>query len=220
MKVRNLHAWNLTVKEAQDVQRALSRQVIRYDGFSAVQTICGVDASYKVKGNRATSVCVAMSYPGLEVIETVAANTPVTFPYTPGLFSFREIPALIPAVEKLKVKPDLIICDGHGLIHPRRFGLASHLGLLVDIPTIGCAKTKLLGEYGEPPQSRGSFEYVRHDGEIVGAVVRTMHKGTPVFVSIGHRICLESAIKYILGCTRNHRLPEPVRYAHLRAREG
>jgi deoxyribonuclease V len=219
MKVRNLHAWNLTEEEAQDIQRTLSKQVIPYDGFSTVQTICGVDVSYRIKENLATAACVAMSYPGLEVIETVAANTPVSFPYTSGLFSFREIPALIPAVEKLKVQPDLIICDGHGLIHPRRFGLACHLGLLVDIPTIGCAKSKLIGVYREPLQSRGSFEYVRHDGEIVGAVLRTTNKGTPVFVSIGHRICLESAIKYILGCTDNHRLPEPVRYAHLRASE-
>ena len=174
----------------------------------------GYDKNMKL----ATAACVVMSYPMLDVVETAVVETSVVFKYFPGLLSFRETPALIPAFKKLKIAPDLVICDGHGLIHPRRFGLACHLGLLLDTPTIGCAKSRLIGSYSVPEEARGSNEYVRDSGEVIGAVLRTKKGVKPVYVSTGHRISLSSAIDFVLGCTRNHRLTEPVRYAHFAAK--
>jgi deoxyribonuclease V len=214
MKVKELHSWELSPSEAIELQKSLSKRIVAHNDFSAIKTVCGADVGYDKRVQRATAACVIMSYPALEVIETVTVTTPVKLPYIPGLLSFRETPALIPAFASLKAEPDLIICDGHGLIHPRRFGLACHLGLLLDTPTIGCAKSRLIGSCSTPVETRGSREYVWDAGEVVGAVVRTKKGVKPVYVSSGHRIGLSSAIDYVLGCTKNHRLTEPVRSAH------
>ncbi|UCB45502.1 MAG: deoxyribonuclease V [Spirochaetota bacterium] len=217
MKVKTLHSWELSQTEAIELQKTLAKRIITRDNFSEINTVCGVDVGYDKKVQQATAACVVMSYPALEVIEKVRVTTPIKLHYIPGLLSFREAPALIPAFARLKTEPDLVICDGHGLSHPRRFGLACHLGLLLDTPTIGCAKSLLIGSCSEPGVTRGSYEYIWDTGEVIGAVLRTKNGVKPVYVSTGHRIGLSSAIDFILGCTRNHRLTEPVRYADLDA---
>jgi deoxyribonuclease V len=218
MNVKELHSWDLNTSEAIELQRKFSQRVVTHDDFSVIKTVCGVDVGYDKNKSLASAACVVMNYPSLEVVETVTVTTQVAIRYIPGLLSFREAPALIPALKKLKSEPDIIICDGHGIIHPRRFGLACHLGLLLDTPTIGCAKSGLTGTCKEPGQQRGSYEYVWDLGEVIGAVVRTKKGVKPVYVSTGHRVSLSSAIDIVLGSTRNHRLTEPVRRAHLAAR--
>jgi len=236
MKVKLLHPWNLSESEAVNVQLSLAGKVIAKDEFSSIRTVCGVDVSYRRLAQydaahyneayidtasadivRAAAACVVLSYPGLEHRETGFKRSCVRFGYVPGLLAFREIPALIPALEGLESSPDLFICDGHGIAHPRGFGLACHLGLLLDRPAIGCAKTRLLGNFEEPGERRGSFEYLYHKDMVIGAVLRTQEKKKPVFVSTGHRITLQSAIEVVLQCTGSDRLTEPVRRAHRRA---
>jgi deoxyribonuclease V len=223
MKVKRLHPWDLSETDAVNVQMSLAGEVIAKDDFSSIGTVCGVDVSYRTIDTartdelRTAAACVVLSYPGLKHRETVCKRSCVRFEYVPGLLAFREIPALIPALEGLESSPDLFICDGHGIAHQRGFGLACHLGLLLDRPVIGCAKTRLVGNFEEPEEQRGSFEYLYHKGEVIGAVLRTQEKKKPVFVSIGHRITLESAIEVVLQCTGGDRLTEPVRRAHRRA---
>lgn len=223
MKVKRLHPWDLSESEAINMQLSLAGEVIAKDEFSSIRTVCGVDVSYRSIDTaradivRAAAACVVLSYPGLEHREAVYKRSCVRFGYVPGLLAFREIPALIPALEGLESSPDLFICDGHGIAHQRGFGLACHLGLLLDRPVIGCAKTRLLGNFEEPGERRGSFEYLYHKDRVIGAVLRTQEKKKPVFVSIGHRITLESAIEVVLQCTGSDRLTEPVRRAHRRA---
>ena len=218
MKVKMLHSWDLSLPEAVKVQRSLAQKVTVRDEFRAIRTVCGIDVHYRIEG-KAKAACVVMSYPGLEHIETVSGRTDACFGYVPGLFSFREIPPLIPALEALKSSPDLFICDGHGLAHPRRFGLACHLGVLIDRPVIGCAKSRLIGSFKDPEDRRGSFEYLYHNEEVIGAVLRTQENKKPVFVSVGHMITLKSAVEIVLECTVNDRVPEPVLRAHRKARK-
>ena len=218
MKVKMLHSWDLSLPEAVKVQRSLAQKVTVRDEFRAIRTVCGIDVHYSIEG-KAKAACVVMSYPGLEHIETVSGRTDACFGYVPGLFSFREIPPLIPALEALKSSPDLFICDGHGLAHPRRFGLACHLGVLIDRPVIGCAKSRLIGSFKDPEDRRGSFEYLYHNEEVIGAVLRTQENKKPVFVSVGHMITLKSAVEIVLECTVNDRVPEPVLRAHRKARK-
>jgi deoxyribonuclease V len=218
MRLEKLHAWKLTTTEAREVQRALAPGVKRSDDFGEVKRVCGVDIGFK--GGAARAACAVLSFPDLEPLEMLCLESPVEFPYVPGLLSFREIPPLIPVLERLVVEPDLFIADGQGIAHPRRFGLASHLGLILDKPVIGCAKSRLLGVFREPGPARGEFEPLLDGGEIVGAVLRTENKVKPVFVSVGHRVSLETSIGFVLGCCRGHRLPEPIRFAHRLASGG
>jgi deoxyribonuclease V len=173
--------------------------------------VAGIDTGYS-KG-MAKAAVVSFKYPSLEPLEQAISLRPVNFPYIPGLLSFREGPVIFEALAKLTQAPDLLICDGHGIAHPRRFGLACHIGLLGDIPSIGCAKTKLLGEYDEPGTERGSFSYMTDQGEIIGAVLRTRNNVKPVFVSIGHKVNLKDSIEFVLNCCRGYRLPETTRRA-------
>jgi deoxyribonuclease V len=212
MLIRSLHSWDLKPVDARQVQRELSSLVIRHDTFRSVRSVCGVDVGFK--GGVAVAACAVMSFPGLEILETRVCTSKVGFPYVPGLLSFREIPALIPALHALRLEPDLIIADGQGIAHPLRCGLASHLGALLDKPVIGCAKSRLTGEYDEPGPARGDWEYLREGGEILGAVLRTRARVKPMFVSIGHRIGLHSATWYVVECCRGFRITEPVRAAH------
>jgi deoxyribonuclease V len=194
------------------LQDQLAWQVVRETQLGLVATVAGIDASFG--GGLARAAVAVLSYPGLQVIESAVAARPVTFPYVPGLLSFREGPAVLDALDKLKSPPDLLIFDGHGLAHPRRFGLACHLGLLVDIPAIGCAKSRLCGQYEEPGPHRGDTMPLIDKGEVVGAAVRTRAGVKPVFVSIGHRVDLPTSIHYVLACCRGYRLPETTRWAH------
>ena len=212
MKIVCPHPWNVSPAEAMEIQRQLRGKVSKERSFGEVHTVAGVDVGFK--GEVARAAVVVLSYPELQPLDYSVAELPVEFPYIPGLLSFREGPSVLAALEKLATEPDLFIFDAQGLAHPRRMGLASHIGVIIDRPSIGCAKSRLCGTHHQPGPERGSYVHLYDDGEIIGAVVRTRTGVKPLYVSIGHRIDLESAIEYVLGCCRNHRLPETTRYAH------
>ena len=208
------HSWNLSVEEAELLQKEYAGKVVASDGFhSEIQTVAGVDVAYETNTESLVAAVVIIRYPSFEIIESVTVKDAVNFPYVPGLFSFREIPPIIKAFAKLESTPDLIVCDGHGFAHPRRFGLACHLGVLFDVPTIGCAKTNLLGRYVKTGNKRGAFEDIVDKGEVVGRIVWTRDDVNPVYVSIGHRISLPTACQWILRLTPRYRLPETTRKA-------
>ena len=212
MQYRALHSWNVSPEEARRLQNGLRTQVVKTDRFGKINTVAGVDIGLKKDIARAS--VVVLSFPELQVVDSVVTESPVRFPYIPGLLSFREIPPLLTAFTQLPTEPDLVIVDGQGIAHPRRFGLASHLGLILDKPTIGCAKSRLWGRYEEPESEHGSYTYLMDKGEVIGAAVRTRRNVRVVYISIGHRISLDSARTLTLACCRGYRLPETTRYAH------
>ncbi len=207
------HRWDLPVEEAQEFQRQLASKVIKERTFGEIRLVAGVDVGFK--GDEAIAGVVVLEYPDMREVEKVSARKKVVFPYIPGLLAFREGPPIIEALEKLRSEPDLIIVDGQGIAHPRRMGIATHIGVIFDKPSIGCAKSRLTGSYYEPGLEKGSWSFLYDGTEVIGAVLRTKEKAPPVFVSIGHRIDLKSAIEIILNCCRGDRLPEPTRLAHL-----
>ena len=215
MQYHSLHSWDVTPEAARELQNRLRSQVVTADRFGTINTVAGVDIGLKRDIARAS--VVVLSFPELQVVDIEVAECPVRFSYIPGLLSFREIPPLLTAFDRLKTEPDLVIVDGQGIAHPRRFGLASHLGLILDKPTIGCAKSRLCGRYEEPEQEQGAYTYLTDKGEVIGAVVRTRTNVRVVYVSIGHRISLDSARTWTLACCRGYRLPETTRYAHTAA---
>ncbi|MBI3015411.1 MAG: deoxyribonuclease V [Candidatus Tectomicrobia bacterium] len=219
MNYLRLHSWNVSPKEAVQIQRRLAPLVKTSGRKKTLHTIAGIDVSYNRKDPLLHAGVVVLSCEDLEVLEVSCASGTVTFPYVPGLLSFREIPVVLKAWRKLKVRPDCILCDGQGLAHPRRFGLACHLGLVLDLPSVGCAKSRLLGTYEEPGFSRGSRSPLWDRGEEIGAVLRTQDGVAPVFVSVGHKITLDRAIDLVLSTCRRYRLPEPIREAHRRVNE-
>lgn len=205
------HRWKLTPGQAVDLQRKLAARVETRDRFPRpIRAIAGVDASFH--GDRAVGAVVVLSYPDLQVVEERVAKTPLRFPYVPGLLSFREIPAVLAAWSRLRCRPEILMCDGHGIAHPRRFGLASHLGVLLSMPSIGCAKSLLCGKHAPLAIPRGATSPILFDGCVVGAAVRTRDGIAPVYVSTGHRISLASSIRIVLKCART-RIPEPTRRA-------
>ncbi|MBH8572171.1 deoxyribonuclease V [Nostocaceae cyanobacterium CENA369] len=214
MKINQHHAWPATVEEAIVIQEQLRSQVITQDKFKEpVQYVAGVDMGFEADGTISRAAVAVLSFPDLQVIETTLAHRPTTFPYIPGFLSFREIPAVLDALEKIKTTPNIILCDGQGIAHPRRLGIACHLGILIDIPTIGVAKSLLIGKHEELPETRGSWQPLIHRGETIGAVLRTRTKVKPVYVSSGNRVSLPTAIDYVLRCTPKYRLPETTRIA-------
>ena len=212
MEYRALHSWDVTPEEARQIQNKLRTQVISTDQFGTINTVAGVDIG--LKKDTAIASVVVLSFPELQVVDSVVTASPVRFPYVPGLLSFREIPPLLTAFDQLQTLPDLVIVDGQGIAHPRRFGLASHLGLILDKPAIGCAKSRLCGQYNEPDSEHGAYTYLTDKGEVIGAAVRTRTNVRVVYVSIGHRISLDSARIWTLACCRGYRLPETTRHAH------
>jgi len=206
------HPWDLSPQEAQELQRKLSSLVIKEKTFQSIETVAGVDVGFR--GEIAVAGVVVLSYPDLKVVEQTRAEVPVTFPYIPGLLAFREGPAVLACLEKVRHEPDLLIFDGQGLAHPRRMGIATHMGVILDKPSIGCAKSRLVGTHYEPGPEAGSYTHLYDGEEIIGAVVRTKEKTNPLYISIGHRIDLDTAIEIVLKCCRGHRLPEPTRLAH------
>lgn len=212
MKIVPLHEWNVSPSEAMEIQQQLRDRVSTERDFGQVNTVAGVDVSFK--GDVARAAVVILSYPELAPLDYSLAELPVEFPYIPGLLAFREAPAVLAALEKLKTEPDLFIFDAQGLAHPRRMGLATHLGVIMDRPSIGCAKSRLCGHHHEPGPERGSYTYLYDREEIIGAVVRTQTGVSPLYVSIGHRVDLPTAIEYVLNCCTKYRLPETTRYAH------
>lgn len=214
MKISQRHAWSLTVDEAIKIQENLRDEVITEDKLKEpVQYVAGVDMGFEADGTISRAAVAVLSFPDLQLQETSLALRPTTFPYIPGFLSFREIPAVLDALEKIKTIPDLILCDGQGIAHPRRFGIACHLGLIVDIPTIGVAKSLFVGKHEDLPETRGSYQPLIDKGETIGVVLRTRTKVKPLYISSGHRISLPTAIDYVLRCTTKYRLPETTRIA-------
>jgi len=214
---RNLHNWQVTIAEAQQIQRSLASQVVRRNEVHAPGLIAGVDISPPDRSGMARGAVVVLRFPELAVVEHSVVQQAVSFPYVPGLLAFRETPLILAACEKLTLTPDLIIADAQGIAHPRRLGLASHLGLLLDVPTIGCAKSILCGQHGQLGEEPGSYAPLLDGEEVIGAALRTKRGTSPVYVSIGHRVDLESALHWVMACLRGYRLPEPTRLAHLAA---
>ncbi|WP_103106629.1 deoxyribonuclease V [Brevibacillus reuszeri] len=207
------HRWDLSETEAIHTQQTLSKNVITEDQFTTINYIAGVDVAYSKQEDVLIAAVVILDAHTLNLVESVAVEDTVHFPYIPGLFSFRELPPIIKAFRQVTTPPDLIVCDGQGIAHPRRFGLASHLGVLFDIPTIGCGKTRLLGEYTEPDQKRGATSPLTDNGEVIGGVLRTQANTKPIYVSIGHRIGLQTACEWIVKLSPKYRLPETTRLA-------
>ncbi len=205
--------WPDTIAAAIAVQQTLRQQVILTDQLGEVRYVAGVDAGFKAGGTITQAAAVVLSFPELQLQESAIVQRETTFPYVPGFLSFREIPAVLDALEQLTLTPDLILCDGQGIAHPRRFGIGCHLGVLVDIPTIGVAKSLLIGRHATVPPEKGAWQPLTHDGEVIGAVVRSRSNTNPLYVSPGHRICLQTAIDYVLRCTPKYRLPETTRLA-------
>jgi len=214
MDLRDLHPWDVSPKEAIAIQRELAAQIVRRGRPAGVRRIAGVDCSVDRPRGRATGAVVVLSYPDLEVIEVAVAEAPLTFPYVPGLLSFRETPVLREAFRRLAGPIDLLLVDGQGLAHPRRFGIACHLGLLLDVPSIGVAKSRLLGEHSPLGDEAGSRSGLLDGRDVIGGVLRTKTGVKPLYVSIGHRISLREAEAWVLRCCRGYRLPEPARLAH------
>lgn len=212
MQYRSLHSWDVTPEEAREIQNRLRTEVIPTDQFGTINTVAGVDIG--LKKDIALASVVVLSFPGLQVVDSEVAACAVRFPYIPGLLSFREVPPLLTAFDRLRTEPDLVIVDGQGIAHPRRFGLASHLGLILDKPTIGCAKSRLWGRYEEPGPEQGAYTHLVDKGEVIGTAVRTRTNVRVVYVSVGHRISLDSARTLTLACCRGYRLPETTRHAH------
>jgi deoxyribonuclease V len=192
-------------------QERLRSRVVRERRFGQIAAVAGADVS--VRGDRAIAALVVMTYPALELLEEVTVARPLEFPYIPGLLAFREIPALAAAFERLRTRPDVVLVDGHGLAHPRRFGVACHLGVTLDVPAIGCGKSRLVGTHAEPGPRRPSRRALRDGSETIGAALRTRSGVKPLFVSIGHRIDLDTAVRIVLRCAPRYRLPEPIRAA-------
>lgn len=215
MQAKYTHAWNLNEAQAIQLQQEWSQRVIRTDDFGEIKTVAGVDVAYSHKTERVVAAVAVLEASTLQPLQTVYADLENAFPYISGLFSFRELPAIIKALEQLQVLPDLIICDGQGYAHPRRFGLACHLGVMFDVPTIGAAKKRFIGEYQEPNHTRGSQSFlIDHDNnEIVGTVLRTQDGINPVYVSIGHKVSLNTACHWVLQLANQYRLPETTRLA-------
>ncbi|MBI2916556.1 MAG: endonuclease V [Chloroflexi bacterium] len=216
MKARPMPAWDGTPAHGRAIQKQLAPLVRRTADLGPASQVVGVDMAGLRRGPvRAAAVVVGL--PGLDLVDWQVAEAQVSFPYVPGLLAFREAPAVAAALEKLSVAPGLLLVDGQGLAHPRRFGIACYLGLMFDIPTIGCAKSRLIGEHGPVPDVLGAWTELRDEGEVIGAVVRTRPGSAPLYVSIGHKVDVETAIHWVVAACRGHRLPEPLRLAHLAA---
>ena len=213
MKINSTHPWVETVTEAKAIQEQLRSKVITSDCLPKVKYVAGVDIGFENKYTISKAAVAVLTYPALELIETAIARIPTAFPYVPGYLSFREIPAILAALPQLKITPDLILCDGQGLAHPRRFGLACHLGVLLDIPTIGVAKSLLIGKHEAVPLEKGSQQPLMDGSETIGVVLRSRTKVKPIYISIGHKISLPTAVDYVMGCLTKYRLPETTRWA-------
>lgn len=212
-RYRAPHDWEVTPSEAIAIQKTLREQVELVSLDGPVRWIAGVDSGFTDAGRTARAAVVLLSYPELVVEESQLAFVPVRMPYVPGLLSFRELPAVLEAMNQLRGSPDLLLCDGQGIAHPRRLGIASHLGLVTGLPSIGVGKSRLTGRYQEPGARRGDWSALLDGEEEIGRVLRTRNGVKPVFVSPGHRVSMADAIDWVLRCGTGYRLPEPIRVA-------
>lgn len=216
-KIHHAHAWDVAPKEAVAIQRDLAAEVHEAPLRTSVETVAGIDVS--IRGDTAQAAIAVVRLPELELIDQAVYRCDVPFPYIPGLLSFREMPAILPALEKLSARPDVLMTDSQGLAHPRRFGLACHLGVLLDWPALGVAKTRLTGRFGDLGEDKGEQARLMDRGEVVGVALRTRARTNPVYVSIGHRITLDDAIQLTLTCCPRYKIPEPTRLAHKLSRD-
>ena len=207
------HSWSLTPSRAVELQRTLADRVIRRGTVRAPQRLAGLDLAFNKSGEECIAGVVVWEAASQSVVEEHVARRPVRFPYVPGLLSFREAPALLAVLRKLRCEPDAFLFDGQGYAHPRRFGLASHVGLLIDRPSVGCAKSVLIGEFVEPGPKRGATSPMMHEGECIGMALRTRDNVKPIYVSVGHKLSLDSAVELALLACGGRRLPEPTRLA-------
>ncbi len=214
MRIPRLHSWPRTARAAIALQKQLAGRVVLEPLATTPALLAGVDAAFSRDGRSVIAGVVVWSLDPQRVVESRVARVPLRFPYVPGLLSFRELPGVLAALRALRTRPHVVLCDAQGLAHPRRFGLACHLGLWLDLPTIGCAKTRLCGAYAEPALSKGAQSPLVHGGEVVGAVLRTRARVRPIFVSAGHRVTLADACRVTLLAVGRYRLPEPTRLAH------
>jgi len=216
MEFKTLHTWDLSPKRAISLQKQLAdRVLLESSPPESLNTVAGVDVSYKKWGRLFHAAVVVLDYESMTVLETVTASGECCFPYVPGLLSFRELPVLLQAFTKLETVPDIVLVDAHGVAHPRRLGLASHLGLWLDLPTIGCAKSRLCGVHEEPGLAKGCWVPLLDNSEEIGRVVRTRTRVKPLYVSPGHKVDCDRATEIVLSCSQGYRLPEPTRQAHL-----
>lgn len=211
----SIHRWDVTPKEAIQIQHRLAERLsCAPDPLGAVNVIAGIDVSFR--NNQSCAAICVFSYPDLNLIEQHTVIEPITFPYVPTLLTFREAPAVLHCWQKVAIRPDVVLFDGQGIAHPRKMGLAAHMGIWLDIPTVGCAKTPLFGEFELPGESKGSYSYISgREGEIIGAVVRTRTAVKPVYVSSGYTISLENAIGVTMSVCTRYKIPEPLRAAHM-----
>jgi deoxyribonuclease V len=214
MRVSGRQRWRLSPAEARATQIALRERVDHADRTGAVRLVAGIDVGFEGSGTIARAAVAVLTFPGLELVEFALAREPTRFPYIPGLLSFREAPVILKALGRLDSRPDVLLCDGHGYAHPRRFGLACHLGIIADIPTIGIGKSRLVGTYTPVPNRRGAWRALVDAGETIGAVLRSRSAVKPIFVSIGHKVDLSRAIALVMACATRYRLPETTRWAH------
>lgn len=209
------HPWDVTPKQAMAIQRRLASRVVRRDRIGRrVRYVAGVDVGFEGGGAVTRAAIAVLRWPGLEPVDSALARLKTAFPYVPGLLSFRELPAVLEAALRLTLAPDLWLCDGQGVAHPRRFGIACHLGVLCDVPAIGVAKSRLLGEHDEPGGERGTWAPLTHAGERIGVALRTRTGVRPLYVSVGHRVSLPAARRWVLRLAPHYRLPETTRAAH------
>jgi len=208
------HPWNLNPTQAIALQRQWRSRLSLVDRVDPVRRVAGVDVGFEQDGGVTRAAVAVLSYPELALLETAVARRPTSFPYIPGLLSFRELPVVLDALAQLALTPELLLCDGQGIAHPRRLGIAAHLGLLLDHPTIGVGKTRLFGAHGPVPETPGAWTPLQDGDEIIGAVLRTRAGTQPLYISAGHHISLETAIRFVMGCCTRYRLPETTRWAH------
>ena len=219
MQIKRLHGWNVKPKEAVQIQLKMASRVDARAPLTRIELVAGADIAYDLVTKKMYATVLMYRLADDRVIETQDVILATKFPYVPGLLTFREAPALLKAFAKLKATPDVVMIDGQGLAHPRRIGLASHIGLWLDLPTIGCAKSRLIGTFKEPRKGSGSMSPLMDKDEQVGFVVRTRHGVNPLFISVGHKIDLASAVRVVLAAGRGYRVPEPTRLADIRVDE-
>lgn len=208
------HRWDVSPEEAVVIQQQLRKRVVIEDDFEPLEYVAGVDIGFEQDGTITRAAIAVLRLADLELHDYALARKPTTFPYIPGFLSFREIPAALDALAQLKTPPDILLCDGQGIAHPRRLGIASHLGVLTNIPSVGVAKSLLVGHFGPLADERGAWEPMHDRGEVIGAALRTRAGTKPLYISSGHRISLQSAIDLVMRCTTRYRLPETTRWAH------
>lgn len=214
VKLAHDHPWDVSPREAITIQEQLRRYIIQEDRFAKIRTVAGVDVGFEEAGKITRAAIAVLDFPGLELKTTGIARLPTCFPYVPGLLSFRELPAILLALGQLQKTPDIFLVDGQGYAHPRRLGIATHLGIITGIPSIGVGKSRLVGSHAAVADRRGAWQPLRDKDEVIGAVLRTRQGVKPIYVSIGHRISLASAVRLVMSCTTRYKLPETTRQAH------